>query len=241
MLEGRISASEIADVYVPLAQRLGARLLRDASPPVPVVAVVGSVAVGKSTTARALQELIAALPDRPHVELVATDGFLWSNAELDARGLTMRKGFPESYDLGALARFLAAAKRGAPELRVPVYSHEQYNVVSDIEQVVQRPRLLVMEGLALTEPEVASLVDFVIYLDADERDLRDWFLARFVALFSEDLLEIAYQAWDEINVVNLHEHILPARERADVVLEKRADHRVSRVVLREPGRDTMDV
>jgi type I pantothenate kinase len=240
MVDGCISASEIADVYVPLARRIGTRLLRDASPPVPVVAVVGSVAVGKSTTARALRELIAALPDRPHVELVATDGFLLPNAELDARGLTMRKGFPESYDLGALARFLVAAKHGADELRVPVYSHDRYDIVPGAEQVVARPRLLVMEGLALTEPDVASLVDFVIYLDADERDIRDWFLARFVAMFSEDLLEIAYEAWDEINLVNLHEHILPARERADVVLEKRADHVVSRVVLREPGRDTMD-
>jgi type I pantothenate kinase len=99
--------------------------------------------------------------------------------------------------------------------------------------------VLLMEGLALTEPGVAPLVDFVIYLDADERDIREWFLARFVAMFSEDLLEIAYQAWDEINLVNLHEHILPARERADVVLEKRADHVVSRVVIREPRRDTM--
>ena len=239
MLEGRISASEITEVYVPLAQRLAAQLLREDPPPVPVVAVVGSVAVGKSTSARALQELLAASPDRPHVELVGSDGFLFPNAELDARGLAMRKGFPESYDLRALASFLAAAKAGAEELRVPVHSHERNDIVPGEEQVVRRPRLLLMEGLALTEPEIVAFVDFVIYLDADERDIRDWFLTRFVAMFSEDLLEIAYQAWDEINLVNLHEHILPAREHADVVLEKRADHVVSRVVLREPGRETM--
>lgn len=239
MVDGRISASEIAVVYVPLAEWLGARLLRDEPPPVPVVAVVGSVAVGKSTTARALQEVLLALPDRPHVELVATDGFLFPNAELDARELTMRKGFPESYDLLALARFLGDVKGGASEVRVPVYSHERYDIVPGAELVVRQPRLLLMEGLALTESEIAPLVDVVVYLDADEDDIRAWFLARFVAMFSEDLLEIACEAWDEINAVNLHEHILPARERADVVLEKRADHVVTRVVFREPGRDTM--
>lgn len=240
MLDGRISASEIASVYVPLAEQLGARLLADDPPPVPVVAVVGSVAVGKSTTARALRELLGALPGQPRVELVATDGFLYSNAVLDARDLTMRKGFPESYDLAALARFLGAARLGVDELHVPVYSHELYDVVPGEHQVVARPRLLLMEGLALTEPEIAPLVDFVIYLDADERDIREWFLARFLSMFSEDLLDIAHAAWDEINVVNLHEHILPARERADAVLEKRADHVVARVVLRDAGHDTMD-
>ena len=136
-------------MYVPLAQRLGARFLHDPPPPVPVVAVVGSVAVGKSTTARALREVIAALPEQPRVELVATDGFLFPNAVLDARGLTMRKGFPESYDLAALAQFLGAARGGADELRVPVYSHEIYDVVPGSEQVVARPCVLLMEGLAL--------------------------------------------------------------------------------------------
>jgi type I pantothenate kinase len=239
MLDGRISASEIASVYVPLAEQLGARFLADDPPPVPVVAVVGPVAVGKSTTARALRELLGALPGEPHVELVATDGFLYSNAVLDARDLTMRKGFPESYDLAALARFLGEARLGVDELHVPVYSHERYDVVRGEHQVVARPRLLLMEGLGLTEPEIAPLVDYVIYLDADERDIREWFLARFLSMFSEDLLDIAHAAWDEINVVNLHEHILPARERADAVLEKRADHVVSRVVLRDAGHDTM--
>src|SRR4029079_14525939 len=114
---------------------------------VPVVAIVGSVAVGKSTTARTLRDLLGALPGQPHVELVATDGFLHSNAVLDARGLTMRKGFPESYDLAALARFLGAARLGAEELHVPVYSHERYDVVPGEHQVVARPRLLLMEGL----------------------------------------------------------------------------------------------
>jgi type I pantothenate kinase len=239
MVDGRISASELAGVYVPLAEQVRTRLLRAEPPPVPVVAVVGSVAVGKSTTARALQDALLALPEGPRVELIATDGFLFSNAELDVRGLTMRKGFPESYDLPALFRFLADAKAGVAELRAPVYSHEWYDIVPGEEQLVQRPSLLLMEGLALTAAEIAPLVDFVIYVDADEADIRDWFLARFVAMFCEDLLEFANQAWEEINVVNLHEHILPARELADVVLEKRADHVISRVVLREPGHDTM--
>lgn len=239
VLEGVTSASDIESVYVPLAQELGERLLRRPPPPVPIVAVIGGVAVGKSTSAHVLQQSLLTLPEKPRVELVATDGFLLSNRELEARGLTMRKGFPETYDTSALERFLVAARAGAPELRVPVYSHEMYDVVPDEEQVVRGARVVIVEGLGLTQTTLAPLLDFVIYVDADERDVREWFLARFLSMFPPDLLDVAQQAWEEINVPNLHEHILPARATADLVLEKGPDHSVQRVVLREPSHDTM--
>ena len=194
MIDGRISVSEIADVYIPLAERLGARFLGDDPPlPVPVVAVVGSVAVGKSTTARALREVLARARPSGRTSSWWRPTVSCSRMPCSTRvGLTMRKGFPESYDLGALARVPRARASVVPTSSACRCTPTScYDVVPGSEQVVARPRVLLMEGLALTEPGVAPLVDFVIYLDADERDIRDWFLARFVAMFSEDLLEIA--------------------------------------------------
>jgi type I pantothenate kinase len=225
--------------YRSFARRLGTELLARPVPPVPVVAVVGGVAVGKSVAARTLARLLGELPDRPRVEVVSTDGFLFPNAELAARGLTMRKGFPESYDVRALTSFLSRARAGAPELRVPVYSHEWYDIVPGEQQLVRAPRILVVEGLALTSSDVTALLDAVVYIDADERDIEQWFLARFLTMFPADRLDVAHLAWRDINVVNLHEHILPARDDADVVIVKGPDHRVQRVQWRRCPHDTM--
>lgn len=239
MTGGVVDAADVRAVYAPLAARLGERFLSAPPPPVPVVGVIGGVAVGKSTSAATLAGQLRALPGAPHVEVVATDGFLLTNAELVARGLELRKGFPETYDVAALATFLGAVRGGATVVDVPVYSHELYDVVPDRRQTVRAPRILVMEGLGLTVPELAELLDFVVYLDADEDDAYRWYMDRFLTMFPESLRPIAEQAWTDINLVNLHDHILPARARADVVLEKGPDHVVRRVVPGPDGRATM--
>jgi type I pantothenate kinase len=234
-----VERGDIAAVYAPLAARLGARFLATEPPPVPVVALVGGVAVGKSTSAAVLAAQLRMLPGAPRVEVVATDGFLLTNAELAARGLELRKGFPETYDVAALVAFLEAVRGGMPSIEVPRYSHERYDVVAGEHQTVTEPRILVIEGLGLTRPELARLLDFVVYLDADEVDAYRWYIERFLAMFPARLRPLADQAWSDINLVNLREFVVPARAHADVVLEKGPDHVVRRVVSRPGGRDTM--
>jgi len=191
-----------------------------------LVAITGSVAVGKSTLARTLASTL----DAWKVDIVATDGFLFPNAELEARGLMQRKGFPESYDQAALDRFVAALKSGAAPLRVPLYSHLRYDVV-DEEQVVDDPDIVILEGLQ----SIRDGVDFGIYLDAPEELLETWFLERLLALrqdpqsflhayAEEALLPMAREVWRTINLANLREHIAPYRERARVVVEKGPGH-----------------
>jgi type I pantothenate kinase len=208
-----------------------------------VVAITGSVAVGKSTTAQQLRDALASIPSGASGEVVSSDGFLYPNHVLAGVGLTMRKGFPESYDRVALLAFLEALKSGRTDLRVPVYSHEEYDVVGEPRRLVPGD-VVFLEGLHLVH--LSEAIDFVIYIDADEQDIVRWFVERFIALRSThafyqqfaqmsdaDAAAFARDVWDSINGVNLHEYILPTREDADAVLEKGPDHAVRRLrVLR---------
>lgn len=227
-----------------------------------VIGVAGSVAVGKSTAARLLAELLRRWPETPRVELITTDGFLYPNAELERRGLMERKGFPEAYDRRALLQFLAAIKGGASSVSAPVYSHLIYDIIPDRYVQVQRPDVLIVEGLNVLQPArvgtgddsplaVSDFFDFSIYIDADTTDIRRWYIDRFLRLrhtafadpesyfhryTSLDDAAAAARAghlWDTINAPNLTDNILPTRGRASLVLRKDADHRVSRVRLRK--------
>jgi type I pantothenate kinase len=228
------------------------------SPPRPrpfVLGVAGSVAVGKSTISRVLQELLARWPHHPRVELVTTDGFLYPNALLEARGIMERKGFPESYDRRALLEFVARAKAGEEHLEVPVYSHFAYDVLKDETRVVSRPDILVLEGLNVLQAGgvgafVSDYFDFSIFVDADPEAVRHWYIERFITLrdtaftqpdayfhryadlSDDEAVGVASDIWSRINEVNLFENILPTRERASLILRKAPDHSIERVRLR---------
>ena len=272
-LGDRLDPVEVREVYLPLSRllslyatatkRLGAQtsgfLQETADTTTPfVVGVAGSVAVGKSTIARLLRELMSRWPDTPRVELVTTDGFLYPNAELERRGLMARKGFPESYDRRALVRFLTDVKGGAPEARAPFYSHMRYDIVPDASIVVRRPDVVIVEGLNVLQPPpaphdvaVSELFDFSIYVDADPANVASWFLDRFLALkrgafanpssyfnvfaeiSDEDAAAQAMTFWNDINLPNLIENVAPTKHRATLVLEKGATHAVERVLLRK--------
>ena len=243
-----VGRDEVVEIYLPLAAELAGRPRRGAGPL--VVGVAGSVAVGKSTTCIVLQKLLAGTRS---VEIVSTDGFLLSNALLDERNLVLRKGFPETYDTTRLVTTLGALRAGQAHVVVPLYDHRIYDVITDRQQVIARPDILLFEGLnALADP-VAELLDVGIYLDADESDIRAWFVERFLDLArrarndpgsffarwsgipDQQVVSIAEVVWDQINGVNLASHILPTRERADIVLVKNADHRVREVLVRRDG------
>ena len=227
-----------------------------------VIGVAGSVAVGKSTTARILRELLARWPDTPRVELITTDGFLYPNSELERRGLLDRKGFPESYDRRALLRFVAEVKAGRDEVLAPVYSHLSYDVVPGEHVAVRKPDVLIVEGLNVLAPAgpraergsslaVSDFFDFSIYVDARTVDVRQWYVDRFLtlrqtafaqpesyfhryaSLTDDQTIELAGQIWDSINAPNLLRNILPTRSRATLVLTKGEDHSVQRVRLRK--------
>ena len=228
------------------------------TPPGPrpfVIGIAGSVAVGKSTISRVLQELLSRWPQHPRVELVTTDGFLWPNAVLAERGLMDRKGFPESYDRRALLEFVARAKGGEEYLEVPVYSHFAYDVVEGESRMVQRPDILILEGLNVLQAGergafVSDYFDFSIFVDADPDAIRRWYIERFITLHDTAFTEpeayfhryaglsdaeaeaVASDIWSRINEVNLFESILPTRERASLILQKASDHSIERVRLR---------
>jgi type I pantothenate kinase len=269
----RIDLDEVTAIYLPLSRllnlyvsasqdlaRVSSTFLGTIAPRVPyVIGVAGSVAVGKSTFARILQALLARWPDHPRVDLVTTDGFLHPNQVLLERGLMQRKGFPESYDTRRLVAFLRDVKSGSPDVRAPVYSHVVYDIVPDEEIVVRRPDIVILEGLNVLQVGsttggagsefVSDYFDFSIYLDADEADIRSWYVERFLTLrktvfqdprsyfrhfadlSEDDAVATAEGIWEQINGLNLRENIAPTRERASLILRKEADHRVSEVRL----------
>ena len=271
-----VSLDEVADIYLPLsrllnlyvgaAQRLhqvtDTFLGKPASAVPYIVGIAGSVAVGKSTFARILRAILARWPNHPRVDLVTTDGFLYPNAVLERQNLMDRKGFPESYDLRRLMDFMAELKSGADEVRAPVYSHLIYDILPDAEKVVQRPDIVIVEGLnVLQTPKgprqrglptfVSDFFDFSIYVDAEEEDIEDWYVARFLTLrdtafrdpssyfrrfadlSEEEAVATARQIWTDINGINLRENIRPTRDRARLVVRKARDHAVSEVRLRK--------
>jgi len=273
-LNERLSMDEVVEIYLPLSRLLNLhvcavqslyaasqRFLGNDAEQVPfIIGLAGSVAVGKSTTARVLRALLARWPSHPSVAIVTTDGFLFPNAVLESRGLMHRKGFPESYDRAALVRFLADLKAGQPEVHAPVYSHQRYDVVPGMTQVVRQPNVVIVEGLnVLQAPPPAQaeqqlfasdFFDYSIYVDADEPDIEFWYVERFLrlrdtvfqdpgsyfhryaALSEAEARAIAAGIWSSINGLNLRENILPTRMRAHLILQKGPDHRVEQVQLR---------
>ncbi len=274
-LNDPISLDEVVQIYLPLTRLLSLYVAatqelyaathtflgtRDGATPF-IIGIAGSVAVGKSTTARLLRALLARWPNTPKVALIATDGFLLPNSVLREEGLMERKGFPESYDLPALLAFLADIKAGAREVSAPVYSHLSYDIVPNKRLKIERPDILIVEGLNVLQtsrlpkdgravPFVSDFFDFSVYIDAEEPVIRQWYLERFLRLretafrdpqsffhryasiTTEEALAFAEGLWSRINLVNLRENILPTRPRAQLILRKGQDHRIEQVSLR---------
>jgi type I pantothenate kinase len=270
----RVSIDEVTDVYLPLSRLLNLYVaatqklhaatetfLGAKGAKIPyVVGIGGSVAVGKSTASRILQALLSRWPSHPQVDLVTTDGFLLPTRTLQAKGLMKRKGFPESYDVRRLVRFMADLKAGVPEVSAPRYSHLTYDIVPGEYQVVRQPDVVIVEGLNVLQTGdgrrrmrmfVSDFFDFSIYVDAHEGDIEQWYVERFLKLretvfrdpgsyfhryaqlSAAEAAELARSIWHEINLPNLRQNVAPTRERAHLVLEKGRDHAVRRVKLRK--------
>lgn len=275
-INDELSLDEVIEIYLPLSRLLNfyirSNLRRQSvldqflgreGQRIPyVIGIAGSVAVGKSTTARILQALLSRWPEHRHVELVTTDGFLHPNTVLHERGIMKKKGFPESYDMRRFVQFISDVKSGQPRVSAPVYSHLIYDIVPDGEKVIEQPDILLLEGLNVLQSGmdyphdphrvfVSDFVDFSIYVDADTALLKSWYIERFLKfrkgafsdpnsyfhnyakLSEEEAVSIANQIWDEINGLNLQQNILPTRERASLILTKGKEHAVERVCLRK--------
>jgi type I pantothenate kinase len=274
-LNDPVSLDEVETIYLPLGRLLNIHISvanglvrvkdsflgRPSVRPTYIIAVTGSVAVGKSTFSRVLAEVLSRWADHPTVELVTTDGFLYPNSVLEERGLMERKGFPESYDLRKMLDFMIALRQGAKTLQVPVYSHDSYDIVPHEFLEIRRPEILILEGLNLLQlnllggmrtPKIfaSDLIDFSIYVDAEEAHVRQWYLERFMLLKhtafknprsyfhrfadmkEEEAKAFATEVWESVNLVNLVTNVAPTRERAQVVMQKGLDHRVQEVWLR---------
>ena len=274
-LVGELSLDEVEQIYLPLSRLVNLyvsasqdlhtvtnRFLGRKDQRVPfIIGIAGSVAVGKSTSARVLRTLLARWADHPKVDLVTTDGFLLPNAVLEARGLMNRKGFPESFDISRLLNFMHDVKSGKENVAAPVYSHFHYDIVTGQETIVSQPDILIVEGLNLFQPArlpkdgeaipfVSDFLDFSIYIDADENVIEQWYVSRFMKLRQTAFRDPAayfhryaaldhgqaearaLEIWRTINLKNLHENILPTRQRAGLIVRKNADHRTETVALR---------
>ena len=270
-----LSLDEVIEIYLPLARLLNfyisSNLRRQSvldqflgreSIKIPyIISIAGSVAVGKSTTARVLQALLTQLPQHRKVDLVTTDGFLYPNKVLHERSLMTKKGFPQSYDIMNLLKLVSDIKSGHPHVTAPVYSHLIYDIVPNEKQVIEQPDVLILEGLNVLQsgmnyPQphrvfVSDFVDFSIYVDADETLLHGWYIERFLKfrqgafsdpdsyfhnyakLSEEEATNIAHRIWQDINGRNLTENILPTRERASLILTKGANHAIEEIRLRK--------
>jgi type I pantothenate kinase len=272
----RLSLEEVVKIYLPLSRLLNlyvaatqelyraqARFLGDSTAKVPfVIGIAGSVAVGKSTAARVLRELLARWPHHPKVDLVTTDGFLFPNRILKARGIMNRKGFPESYDVRRLVQFVADVKSGEPEVHAPVYSHIAYDILPHEFTPIRQPDIMIVEGLNVLQTAesrgtrrsrtfVSDFFDFSVYVDAKPAHIQRWYIERFLtlretafknpasyfhryaSLTEAEAVDTARHIWSTINGVNLRENIQPTRTRADLILEKGPDHTIERVHLRK--------
>lgn len=258
--------SRLLNLYVAAAQKLhtvSSTFLGRSDCKVPfIIGVAGSVAVGKSTTARVLKALLARWPDHPRVDLITTDGFLYPNLELEARNLMNRKGFPESFDTARLLNFLADVKSGKERIEAPLYSHFHYDIMPGQKTVIERPDILIVEGLNVLQPAtfergteagpfVSDFIDFSIFIDADPEIIETWYVERFmrlrntafrdpasyfhryITLTHDNAVARALEIWRTINLKNLTENILPTRPRARLILRKDRDHSVSTVALRK--------
>jgi type I pantothenate kinase len=274
-MHDRLDLQEVEEIYLPLSRLLSIYVdatqrlyfaqrrflaIEDRKMPY-IIGVAGSVAVGKSTSARVLQALLARWSPRPQVDLVTTDGFLFPNAVLERLGLMQKKGFPESYDLPMLLSFLSDIKAGRAKVRAPVYSHLTYDIIPNEWIEIDRPDILIVEGVNVLQtgrlprdgkavPVVSDFFDFSVYLDADESVLREWYIRRFLALrdtafhdprsyfhryaplSDEEATATALAIWERTNLANLEENILPTRPRAKLILKKGPDHVVETVALR---------